>query len=104
VSGTGWGEYYIRNAVAYDICARVEYLNVAITAAANDVIMTKLPKQQKATGGVIAMDGNGNIAWPFNTEGMYRGWIDQTGAVTTRIFEPSEGRRAGENQSSASPR
>jgi beta-aspartyl-peptidase (threonine type) len=104
VSGTGWGEYYIRNAVAYDICARVEYLNVSITAAANDVIMTKLPKQQKATGGVIAMDGNGNIAWPFNTEGMYRGWIDQTGAVTTRIFEPSEGRRAGENQSSASPR
>ena len=43
-------------------------------------------KQQKQTGGVIAMDGNGNIASPFNTEGMYHGWIDQTGAVTTRIF------------------
>jgi L-asparaginase / beta-aspartyl-peptidase len=86
VSGTGWGEYYIRNAVAYDICARVEYADASIATAATDVIMTKLPQQEKDTGGVIAMDGDGNIATPFNTAGMYRGWIDPTGTVTTRIF------------------
>ena len=86
VSGTGWGEYYIRNAVAYDICARLEYTDASIVTAATDVIMTKLPQQEKDTGGVIAMDGDGNIATPFNTAGMYRGWIDPTGTVTTRIF------------------
>jgi beta-aspartyl-peptidase (threonine type) len=86
VSGTGWGEYYIRNAVAYDICARLEYTDASIVTAASDVIMTKLPQQEKDTGGVIAMDGDGNIATPFNTAGMYRGWIDPTGMVTTRIF------------------
>jgi beta-aspartyl-peptidase (threonine type) len=86
VSGTGWGEYYIRNAVAHDICARVEYANASIATAATDVVMTTLLQQQKDTGGVIAMDGDGHIATPFNTSGMYRGWIDQAGAVTTRIF------------------
>jgi L-asparaginase / beta-aspartyl-peptidase len=86
VSGTGWGEYFIRNAVAYDICARVEYTKASIETAAADVIMTKLPQQEKNTGGVIAMDGDGRIATPFNTAGMYRGWIDQNGASTVAIF------------------
>jgi L-asparaginase / beta-aspartyl-peptidase len=86
VSGTGWGEYFIRNAVAYDICARTEYGHVSIAAAANEVIRVKLPQQQKDTGGVIAMNAQGEIAMPFNTPGMYRGWIDPSGAVTTGIF------------------
>ena len=86
VSGTGWGEYFIRNAVAYDICARVEYAKASIVSAASDVIMTKLPQQERNTGGVIAMDDEGHIATPFNTPGMYRGWIDQNGGVTVAIF------------------
>jgi len=86
VSGTGWGEYYIRNVVAYDICARVEYAGASIAAAASEVILTRLPKQEKDTGGVIAMDREGHIATPFNTSGMYRGWVDQTGAVRIAIF------------------
>jgi beta-aspartyl-peptidase (threonine type) len=86
VSGTGWGEYYIRNAVAYDICARVEYAGVSIATAAADVVMTKLAQQQKNTGGVIAMDREGDITAPFNTAGMYRGWIDQNGGITVAIF------------------
>ena len=85
VSGTGWGEYDIRNVVAYDICARVEYAGASIAAAASEVIMTRLPKQEKDTGGVIAMDREGHIATPFNTSGMYRGWVDQTGAVRIAI-------------------
>ena len=93
VSGTGWGEYFIRNAVAYDICARVEHGNVPMARAAADVIMTKLPQQEKDTGGVIAMDGEGHIATPFNTAGMYRGWIDSTGAVTVAIFAGEAGVR-----------
>jgi beta-aspartyl-peptidase (threonine type) len=86
VSGTGWGEYYIRNVVAYDICARVEYSGASIAAAASEVILTRLPKQEKDTGGAIAMDREGHIATPFNTSGMYRGWVDQTGAVRIAIF------------------
>lgn len=86
VSGTGWGEYYLRNAVAHDICARVEYADASIGKAASDVIMTRLPQQQKDTGGVIAMDTQGNITTPFNTSGMYRGFIDQNGSVTVAIF------------------
>jgi beta-aspartyl-peptidase (threonine type) len=86
VSGTGWGEFFIRNAVAYDICARAEYGHVSIAAAANEVIRVKLPQQEKDTGGVIAMNGQGDIAMPFNTPGMYRGWIDPSGAVTIGIF------------------
>jgi beta-aspartyl-peptidase (threonine type) len=86
VSGTGWGEYYIRNVVAYDICARVEYRGVSLATAAADVVLTRLPEQEKDTGGVIAMDREGHIAMPFNTTGMYRGWVDQTGGVTVAIF------------------
>ena len=86
VSGTGWGEYFIRNAVAYDICARVEYANASIGAAAAEVVMTKLPQQDENTGGVIAMDREGNIATPFNTAGMYRGWIGANGEPTIAIF------------------
>jgi beta-aspartyl-peptidase (threonine type) len=86
VSGTGWGEYYIRNAVAHDICARTEYLKVPLARAAADVVLETLPKQADNTGGVIAMDRDGNITMPFNTTGMYRGWMDSAGAVTTAIF------------------
>ena len=86
VSGTGWGEYFIRNVVAYDICARVEHGRVPLAAAADEVINRRLPQQEKDTGGVVAMDSEGNIAMPFNTAGMYRGWIDADGQVTVAIF------------------
>ena len=94
VSGTGWGEYYIKNAVAYDICARFEYTGASIRDAAEAVVLTKLPRQQENTGGVIAIDGQGHIAMPFNTAGMYRGWIDQDGRVTV-----ATGRDAAANES-----
>ena len=86
VSGTGWGEFYIRNVVAKDICARVEYQGTPLSQAADAVVLVKLPKQEKDTGGVIAMDHDGHIAMPFNTSGMYRGWIGAEGTATTAIF------------------
>jgi beta-aspartyl-peptidase (threonine type) len=85
VSGTGDGEFFIRNAVAADICARVRYTGVSLQQAADDVIM-KVLVAQRGGGGVIAMDPKGNIATPFNTPGMYRAWLMSDGAVVVKIF------------------
>jgi len=85
VSGTGWGEFYIRNAVAHDICARVAYRGDALAAAADEVINKVVPAAG-GDGGVIALDRDGNIAMPFNTTGMYRAWIKPDGSRGTGIF------------------
>ena len=85
VSGTGDGEFFIRNNVAADICARVRYTGVSVVQAADDVVM-KVLVAQRGEGGVIAMDPRGNIAAPFNTSGMYRGWVTADGVVVVKIF------------------
>lgn len=86
VSGTGHGEFFIRNAVARDICARVEYLGESVEEAADFVINEKLAAQ-RADGGVIVLDRNGNFAATFNTPGMYRGWVGPDGTIVVRIYE-----------------
>lgn len=86
VSATGHGEYFIRNVVAYDISALMKYKGLSLVDAANQVIMNKL-KDQGGTGGVIAVDRNGNIAMPFNTTGMFRGYVTSEGDLKTAIFE-----------------
>ena len=86
VSGTGWGEYFIRAAVAHDICARVKYRGDSIAAAAEDVLMNVVP-QMGGDGGAIALDKDGNISMPFSTEGMYRGWIKPDGSRGVAIFK-----------------
>lgn len=73
VSATGHGEYFIRYTVAHDISAIMEYKGVSLEEAANEVIHKKL-LDAGGTGGVIAVDHQGNVAMPFNTEGMYRGY------------------------------
>lgn len=85
VSATGWGEYYIRTVAAHDICARVEYGRQAVAKAANEVVMNAVPKLG-GDGGVIALDANGNFATPFNTDGMYRGWVDREGKMHVAIL------------------
>src|SRR5687767_1972724 len=85
VSGTGDGEFFIRNNVAADICARVRYSGVTVAQAAEDVVM-KVLAGQRGGGGVIAMDPRGNIATPFNTAGMYRGWVTADGVIVVKIF------------------
>jgi beta-aspartyl-peptidase (threonine type) len=85
VSATGWGEFYIRTVAAHDICARVEYRGEPVGQAAKDVVMDAVPKLG-GDGGVIALDADGNFATPFNTEGMYRGWIDKDGKIHIAIF------------------
>ncbi len=86
VSSTGHGEYFIRAAVAFDISARMQYAGQSLTQAANAVIHGTLT-EMGGTGGVVALDKNGNIAMPFNTPGMYRGYIDQDGNVTIAIYK-----------------
>jgi beta-aspartyl-peptidase (threonine type) len=85
VSGTGWGEFYIRNAVAHDICARVAYRGDSLADAAEEVVNRIVPAAG-GDGGAIALDADGNIAMPFNTSGMYRGWIRPDGSRGVAIF------------------
>lgn len=73
ISATGHGEFFIRYAVAHDICARVRYQNKSLQQAADEVIMGEL-KSVGGSGGVIGMDPAGNPVMVFNTPGMYRGY------------------------------
>jgi beta-aspartyl-peptidase (threonine type) len=86
VSGTGWGEYYIRAAVAHDICARVAYRGDTLQAAAEDVVNRIVPAMG-GDGGAIALDRDGNIAMPFNSGSMFRGWIRPDGSRGTAVHE-----------------
>jgi beta-aspartyl-peptidase (threonine type) len=85
VSATGHGEFFIRNTVASDICARMRYGGVPLERAAHDVVMTRLVAQG-GEGGVIAVDRAGNFTLPFNSSGMYRGWVGADGNIVVRIY------------------
>ena len=89
VSATGWGEFFIRANVAHDICARVGYRGDTLSAAAEEVIMRVVPALG-GDGGVVALDVDGNIAMPFSSTGMYRGWIGADGSRGTAIFRSDE--------------
>ncbi|WP_249351537.1 isoaspartyl peptidase/L-asparaginase family protein [Corallococcus exiguus] len=86
VSATGHGEFFIRYTVARDICARVEYQDLPLPEAANYVVNDVLVKAG-GEGGVIAMDRQGHVAMPFNSSGMYRGYISEDGTPTVAIFQ-----------------
>jgi len=86
VSATGHGEYFIRSVVGYDISALMEYKGLSVKKAADEVVMKKLV-QRGGEGGVIALDRNGNVAMPFNSEGMYRGYIKADGTVVVGIYK-----------------
>ena len=88
VSGTGTGEFFMRNIVAADICERVRYLHVSLEQAANDVVMKELVEQH-GDGGVIALDPQGNVATPFNTEGMMTATVRAEGKITMQGWSKS---------------
>jgi beta-aspartyl-peptidase (threonine type) len=85
VSGTGQGEFFIRGVVAYDIAALMKYKNLAIEAAAAEVVVGKL-KAAGGDGGVIALDAAGNFTAPYNTPGLYRGWLTADGKFEVRLY------------------
>jgi beta-aspartyl-peptidase (threonine type) len=85
VSTTGTGEMFIRMLAAYDVSAQMEYRGLTLEAAAEDVVMTKLPRID-GRGGLIAVDARGNVTLPFNTEGMYRGFARVGEQAVTAIY------------------
>ncbi len=78
VSGTGQGEFFIRQVVAFDICALVQYRHLTLAQAVRELIHEKL-RRSGGEGGVIAVDRSGNIAMDFNSVGMFRGARDSHG-------------------------
>jgi len=84
VSATGWGEYFIRVGVARDIASLMEYRALPIQQAA-DMVMKKV-QNLGGDGGVIAMDKWGNIGISFNSEGMYRAYINSEGRPVVLIY------------------
>ena len=86
VSATGWGEFFIRLGVARDISALMEYRALPVQNAADQVIKIKL-QNLGGDGGVIAMDKFGNMAISFNSEGMYRAYIDMNGKAVIEIYK-----------------
>jgi beta-aspartyl-peptidase (threonine type) len=85
VSATGWGEYFIRSVVAYDIAALVSYKGLAIQEAAKEAL--KKMKNLGGEGGVIVLDRQGNVAMEFTTAGMYRAHMDAEGTTCIKIYK-----------------
>ena len=85
VSCTGWGEYFIRATVARDVAARVEFGQQPVAQAAQATI-DKVAKLG-GDGGLVALDRQGNVAMPFNSEGMYRGFIKADGKSQIQIYK-----------------
>ena len=86
VSATGWGEFFIRNVVAYDISAMMEYQNKTLEEAAKISIFEKVGKMG-ATGGVIGIDKNGSVMMEFNSPGMYRGYKTENSDYIIKMFK-----------------
>ncbi len=85
VSCTGHGEYFILGVTAYDVSARMRYKGLSMTEAARQTIdhLTEIGGE----GGLIAVDRLGNLTLPFNSEGMYRGWVTSSGGLNTAIYD-----------------
>ena len=86
VSGTGTGEFFIRLTVARTVCALVQYRGMRLQAAVDEVIGKELTAL-KGDGGVIAMTPDGQIAWGFNTPGMFRARLVEGGVVQMGIYK-----------------
>lgn len=86
VSATGWGEFFIRLGVARDISSLMEYRALPVQQAADLVIKQKL-QQAGGDGGVIVIDKFGNMAVSFNSEGMYRAYINTDGKPVVEIYK-----------------
>ena len=86
VSCTGSGEFFIRGVVAYDVSCLMEYKGMSLEDAASEVIHKRI-LEIGGDGGLIAVDAKGNIAMPFNTEGMYRAFKKSDGQKEISIYK-----------------
>lgn len=85
VSATGWGEFFIRTTAARSLAALMEYKGLDVASAASQTI--EHIASLGGDGGLIALDSKGNVALPFNTAGMYRGYITESGTIYTFIYK-----------------
>lgn len=85
ISCTGHGEFFIRQVVAYDVAALMEYKGMTLQKAAEEVVLKKL-KETGGEGGLIGIDKKGNLVMVFNTAGMYRGWM-KDGKSEVKIYK-----------------
>ena len=85
ISGTGWGEFYIRTSAARTVAAKYEYQNKDVKTATQEVMLEI--EKLGGDGGIIALDKNGNVAMTFNTEGMYRGTVTEDGEINIEIYK-----------------
>lgn len=85
ISCTGWGEFFIRSVVAYDLSAMISYQHLSLADAAR----AALDKMKKlgGDGGLIALNKKGEVTMPFNTEGMYRGTVTESGKIQVLIYK-----------------
>jgi beta-aspartyl-peptidase (threonine type) len=85
VSATGTGEYFIRLTVAREVCALVQYKSMKLQQAADEVIHKQLVALH-GDGGVIAIAPDGQMAWSFNTPGMFRARLAEGGKIEVHIY------------------
>jgi len=84
VSCTGWGEKFIKNTVAFNVSAMMEYKNMSLSDAANEMIHKRLNQND---GGLIAVDKDGNFTLQYNTKSMLRGFVTSDGKREVKIWE-----------------
>ncbi len=84
VSCTGHGEFFMRAVTAFDIACRMKYQGANLHEASNAAV--EFLREFGGEGGLIAVDNQGNVALPFNSDGMYRGWITEYGEFNVRIY------------------
>lgn len=85
VSATGTGEHFLRACLAHDVHARVAHCGVDVAFAAQQALQESVGKLG-GLGGLIAVGADGRIAMPYNSAGMYRGWVRENEAACTAIF------------------
>ncbi len=84
VSCTGHGEFFMLASAAFDVSARMKYKNLGLSDAAFETV--EYLRAIGGEGGLIAVDASGNVALPFNSEGMYRAFVDSSGAAHIEIY------------------
>jgi beta-aspartyl-peptidase (threonine type) len=86
VSGTGAGEFFIRHVVGHEIASRMRYLGEDLAAAADHVVRADLAPHRIGAG-LVAIDGTGRVVTPYNTQGMFRGWVTPDGTLHVATHE-----------------
>jgi beta-aspartyl-peptidase (threonine type) len=91
VSCTGHGEFFMQTVAAYDVACRMKYKNLSLLDSTNEVVENL--REIGGEGGLIAVDAKGNVVLPFNSEGMYRGFITSDGEPIVEIYQNFQSRK-----------